>query len=170
MNRASKKPHVLVVEDEDAFRDTAVFVLESEGFRVSSAASTEDALTVLAGVQRLSRPADLLLIDLDMPPDYTKALIIELRRFGILIPILGMIGLKDDAVVREMGKAGKLHLLAKPITPIMLVAAVKDILGWGQRRGAKRTETAPRKAMAQDTLKKNGERISTLGGNPNAKK
>lgn len=53
---------VLIVDDEPALRETAAYILESEGYRVVTAANGEEALAVL----KRERPAAVLL-DINMP-------------------------------------------------------------------------------------------------------
>lgn len=56
-------PRVLVVDDETPIRRVARRFLEEGGYRVSEAASGQEAILVLADGQ----PVDLLLADLHMP-------------------------------------------------------------------------------------------------------
>jgi CheY-like chemotaxis protein len=61
MNRLA---HILVVEDDFAIRETVTEVLESEGFRVSSASNGAEALARLDETDALP---GLILLDLMMP-------------------------------------------------------------------------------------------------------
>jgi CheY-like chemotaxis protein len=55
--------HLLVVDDDDAIRESAAFLLGSEGFVVHTAG---DGLEALALLERIPRPS-LALVDLRMP-------------------------------------------------------------------------------------------------------
>ncbi len=56
-------PGILVVEDDDAIRETLVECLEAEGYAVACAANGAEALEQLGR----SGPPDLVLVDLVMP-------------------------------------------------------------------------------------------------------
>lgn len=58
----SQPRHILVVEDDRDIRDSVVEVLEDAGYRTSSAADGQQALTVLAQLT-----PDVILLDLMMP-------------------------------------------------------------------------------------------------------
>jgi CheY-like chemotaxis protein len=60
----SQRPHILVVEDDFAIRETVTEVLESEGFRVTCASNGAEALVRLDDTDDLPR---LILLDLMMP-------------------------------------------------------------------------------------------------------
>lgn len=60
--RNSTSPHILVVEDDGDLLEVLKFVLEEEGYRVSTAEGGADALT-LAG----SKDVSLVLLDIEMP-------------------------------------------------------------------------------------------------------
>src|SRR5215510_12109353 len=53
---------VVVVEDDEDIADSIRYNLEREGFRVRSAATGEDALSLI-----LSGPPSLILLDLNLP-------------------------------------------------------------------------------------------------------
>jgi len=61
MNSANVIPHILVVDDELAMRETLQEILELEGFRVSQADGGEAALKIMAQTK-----IDLMLLDLKM--------------------------------------------------------------------------------------------------------
>jgi CheY-like chemotaxis protein len=60
----SRLPHILVVEDEFAIRETVTEVLEGEGFRVTCASNGAEALIKL---DEAAEPPALILLDLMMP-------------------------------------------------------------------------------------------------------
>jgi ActR/RegA family two-component response regulator len=55
------KPEILFVDDEEAIRATLPLVLESFGFKVTSAANTRDAIQLIA-----NQPFDILIADLNI--------------------------------------------------------------------------------------------------------
>lgn len=54
--------HILIVDDDELLRRSVAFSLEKNRYRVSTAASAEDAL----GIARRDRP-DLILLDIGLP-------------------------------------------------------------------------------------------------------
>src|ERR1051325_10186463 len=58
----SKTRSVVIVEDDDDISDTIKYNLEREGFRVRTAATGEEALSVI-----FDRPPSLVLLDLNLP-------------------------------------------------------------------------------------------------------
>ena len=60
---SSRRPEILVVEDEEAIRETLVECLEGEGYAACGAADGAEALELIGR----SGPPDLVLADLVMP-------------------------------------------------------------------------------------------------------
>jgi CheY-like chemotaxis protein len=60
--RASSGPHILIVEDDGDLLEVLQFVLEDEGYRVSTAKGGAEALTLAA-----SQDVSLVLLDMAMP-------------------------------------------------------------------------------------------------------
>ena len=76
------KPHVLVVDDQADFRKSIVSLLASEGFRVSSVASGDEALEFFE-TEDPTDPIDLLLLDYRMPGRNGAETLQELRARGV---------------------------------------------------------------------------------------
>ena len=60
--RTSTSPHILIVEDDGDLLEGLKFVLEEEGYRVSTAEGGADALTLA-----VSKDVSLVLLDIEMP-------------------------------------------------------------------------------------------------------
>lgn len=60
--RASTEPHILIVEDDGDLLEVLKFVLEDEGYRVSTAKGGAEALSLAA-----SQDVSLVLLDMAMP-------------------------------------------------------------------------------------------------------
>jgi len=60
--RTSTQPHILIVEDDGDLLEVLKFVLEDEGYRVSTAEGGADALSLAA-----SEEVNLVLLDIEMP-------------------------------------------------------------------------------------------------------
>lgn len=119
---------ILIVDDERRNRDLLEVILTSEGYRVSTAASGEDALASLSR----ARP-DLVLLDLMMPgvDGYTVAARIKRDPLTRAIPVILLTAL-DDSNSRSHGiRVGADAVLSKPIDRAALCESVTAIL---QRR------------------------------------
>jgi DNA-binding response OmpR family regulator len=119
--------HVLLVDDDDLLRRSLAFNLEKGGYRVSTAASAEDALALATR----DRP-DLVLLDIGLPGmDGLDALRHFQDRLGLPVIFL-------TARRRELDEALGLQLgaddyITKPFDLDVLLARVKAVLRRGQR-------------------------------------
>ena len=109
---------VLVVEDEDAVRAVTRKVLERAGYVVEEAPNGRRALEALEAMPALP---DVVVSDLVMPELNGAALARTLRERWPDLPVILLSGFADAA--REGEMAGT-TLLAKPLDPQTLVAAV----------------------------------------------
>jgi two-component system torCAD operon response regulator TorR len=154
---SSKAPHLVVVEDEPVTRTLLAAYLEREGFRISQAAD--------GPAMRRALPADLVLLDVDLPGEDGFHLARELRaRSDVGIIFLTRMA---DAVDRITGlELGADDYVVKPPDMRELMARVKNLL----RRTSVLAEDLPRfQAWALDRgrqrlLSPSGESVPlTLG-------
>jgi PAS domain S-box-containing protein len=108
---------VLVVEDHDSTREALVSLLRRRNFRVLSAASKAEALTLA------SNGIDLLLSDVGLPDGDGCELMTELRRMKNLRGI-AMTGYGMEADVARTRAAGFIAHLTKPVRIHALDAAL----------------------------------------------
>ncbi|BBE00150.1 hybrid sensor histidine kinase/response regulator (plasmid) [Sphingobium amiense] len=116
---------VLVVEDDDAVRETAVCLLSELGYRVLKARDAQSALTVIeSGV-----PMDLLFTDVVMPGPLRSP---ELaRRAKERLPNLAVLftsGYTENAIVHHGRLDPGVELLSKPYTREALARKVRHVL------------------------------------------
>ena len=106
---------ILVIDDNDAFRESLEMLLSAEGYTVRTAHCGEAALAALEDAG-----ADLVLCDLRMPGIDGFDLLPQLSRLlpGIPIIIMSAHGTEDLAV--EAIKRGAYDYLAKPFQPFEL--------------------------------------------------
>ncbi len=107
---ASHLETLLVVDDEDAIRETVALALEEQGYQVLQAADGRQALEVVHTAERL----DLMILDLMLPSLNGLDLCRLLRREGNTIPIL-MLTAKSSETDRVVGlELGADDYLTKP--------------------------------------------------------
>ena len=110
---------ILVVDDEPAMRQLAERTLQTAGYRVYSAESASDAISV---AERLDCRVDLLLTDMQMPQGDGHNLIAAMRRLCPNIFTMVFSGYIADDRARDY------PVLAKPFTKEQLLAAVRQVL------------------------------------------
>ena len=103
---------ILVVDDDDSLRRVLQVQLEQDGYFVASAASAQQALSMLQ-----LRPYDLLITDLRMPGESGIDLLKQVRSLypEIAIVILTAFGTVETAV--DAMKGGAFDYLTKPVHP-----------------------------------------------------
>lgn len=117
---------VLVVEDEDSYRDALTFMLRKEGFEVIEAA---DGTQGLAEYDRVG--ADIVLLDLMMPGLPGTEVCRQLRARGS-VPVI-MVTARDSEVDKVVGlELGADDYVTKPFSHRELVARIRAVLRRGQ--------------------------------------
>jgi two-component system response regulator RegX3 len=116
---------VLVVEDEESYRDALAYMLRKEGFDVALAASGPAALEEFA-----RHGADIVLLDLMLPGLSGTEVCRQLRQLST-VPVI-MVTAKDGEVDKVVGlELGADDYVTKPYSPRELVARIRAVL----RRG-----------------------------------
>lgn len=121
-----RRPIVLVVDDEDSYRQALASGLTREGFAVELAADGHEALRLFHRVH-----PDLVLLDL-MLPDRSGVELCQRMRAAAPVPII-MVTARDAEVDVVVGlEIGAADYVAKPFRLRELVARIRAVL----RRGA----------------------------------
>jgi DNA-binding response OmpR family regulator len=147
--------HILVVDDDALLRRSLSLQLEQTGYRVSTAASAEDALALA----RRDRP-DLILLDVGLPGmDGLDAL----RQFQQHddIPVIFVTARRrelDTILGLEMGADG---YITKPFNPDVLLAHIKAVLRRSERQVA---ATEPDVLTVGDMIINPAAHDVTIGG------
>jgi CheY-like chemotaxis protein len=118
----SRRPTVLMVDDEPAMRDLMRDLVELLGYASEGAASGEEAMTRLAAIG-----CDLVLTDLAMPGMSGWDLIEALRRRQIRVPVVIVTGHATDGDIQRALEEG-IPLLHKPFQIAEVQIALRDAL------------------------------------------
>lgn len=114
---------IVLVEDDDAFRDALSERLQLGGLEVSAFASAEAALKALS-----DRFEGVVVTDLRMPGLDGRALV---ERLGVIdpdLPVVMMTGHGDIAEAVDAMKRGAYDFLAKPFAPERLIETLRRAL------------------------------------------
>ncbi|MGH9114303.1 MAG: winged helix-turn-helix domain-containing protein [Acidimicrobiales bacterium] len=130
---------ILVVDDDEQLAALLQLVLEGEGYPVTVAS---DAAGAIAAVRRCD--TDLVVLDISLGADDGRLVLAEIRSMGDM-PVIFISG-KGDTADRVLGlRLGADDYLAKPFSPVELVARVESVLRRSARApgaGAASPETA----------------------------
>jgi DNA-binding response OmpR family regulator len=150
--------HILVVDDDELMRRSLAFNLEQTGYRASTAADAESALSFAR-----RDPADLILLDIGLPGmDGLDAL----RRFRqeADTPIIFVTARRrelDQALGLELGAD---DYVIKPFDLNVLLARIKAVLRRSER--AAPAVSAPERLEVGDLVIDAAAHVATLGGEP----
>jgi PAS domain S-box-containing protein len=115
---------ILLVDDEKVLRDLGKDILESQGYRVATVASGEEALDFL----REARDVALVILDVVMPGLGGNETYRRLRGLDRSIPVLFSSGLTAEQSVRDVLEAGAAGFIPKPYGIGDLTRAVSSVL------------------------------------------
>lgn len=136
MESAGGAPTILIVDDDQALRETLADFLTAEGYAVTEASSLQAARAEID-----SSPPSLVLLDLNMPGGDGLPLAAELRA-RTNIPVIIVSG-KGSTIDRVVGlEVGADDYLAKPFELRELLARVRAVLRRAQPPARGETEEA----------------------------
>ena len=140
MTAARSAPLIYVVDDDDAFRDSLRWLLESSGYRVATYPS---AATFLENY-RLESGACVVL-DVRMPGTSGLELQQEISRRGRSIPVIFVTGHGDVPMAVQAIKHGAFDFIEKPFKDEVLLALIEKAT---KSDAALRVEDAQRQSAA----------------------
>ncbi|RPI47702.1 MAG: DNA-binding response regulator [Betaproteobacteria bacterium] len=120
---------ICVVDDDEGFRDSLVWLLQAAGHRVASFASGEGFLSHW----RPETPG-CLLVDIRMPGMTGLELQVELERRGYGAPVIFITGHGDVPMAVSALRNGAFHFLEKPFNDESMLAIVEQALAVDRQR------------------------------------
>lgn len=105
----SLQPRVLIVDDEERFRNTMCKLLTVRGISAATAGSGAEALEELG-----STPYDLVILDVRMPEMGGVQLLSEIRKTNPDIEAIIMTGYASVDTAKELMKLGAYDYMLKP--------------------------------------------------------
>jgi two-component system response regulator ChvI len=123
-------PHVriLVVDDDDEFRESLSLNLMDEGFAVTTFANGPAALEHVAA----GESADVILLDWRMPGMNGLEVLRELRQRGVMTPVIFLTALSDDIYEEAALAGGAVDFIDKSRRLSILVRRI-ELIAEGQR-------------------------------------
>ncbi|HUP23018.1 MAG TPA: ATP-binding protein [Thermoanaerobaculia bacterium] len=126
---AGVRGRILLVEDEQAVRDLAVYALRAAGFAVAAAADGDQGLQL---AREDVRGFDAIVTDVVMLRRSGPEMVAQLPERYRDVPVLFISGYhragSDDQRLAAVSEIGKTRLLEKPFTPKQLVEQLHELL------------------------------------------
>ncbi|MBF0125426.1 MAG: response regulator [Magnetococcales bacterium] len=123
---------VLVIDDNDSFRDVMRQILERAGYRVITAYNGQHGLEQFRSSRQGDQAIDLVIADLIMPEKDGLTLIRELRDEAPEVPIIaitgGHLGFHPEFGLEAATANGAIKTLRKPVLKHELLSAVEGVL------------------------------------------
>jgi FixJ family two-component response regulator len=142
---------VFIVDDDDAQRDSLIWLLESHGYVVRAFSDAGSFLSARDG-----DPAGCLLLDVRMPGMSGLELFEELARQHSTLPVIFITGHGDVTMAVEALKKGAADFIEKPFSPEEMLKIVGHCLTReSEEREHRRAQTDTTQRLAQLTKREN---------------
>jgi diguanylate cyclase (GGDEF)-like protein/PAS domain S-box-containing protein len=124
-NNSDKKNLVLIVDDEQFFREAYRDALQEAGFETIAVSDGNTAIAIFSALH-----PDLVLLDLVMPGMDGFATCQHLRTLpgGLYTPILMITGMDDPESIHNAFEAGATDFISKPVLPGLLAYRIRYML------------------------------------------
>jgi DNA-binding response OmpR family regulator len=119
-------PSILLIEDDELFRDALANALTEHGYTVTQAEDGEQGVKLFRAA-----PADLVITDIVMPNKEGIATVVELRRAHPKLGIIAMSGgaaHEPELYLKIAGTFGATRTLKKPFDLRTLLKAIEEVL------------------------------------------
>lgn len=113
--------HVHLVDDDEAIRRSAGFMLKTSGFQVESYESGMELLKNASGLE-----PGCILLDIRMPGMDGLEVQSELQKKGVTLPVIIMTGHGDVTLAVKAMKAGAVDFIEKPFEKAVLLSAIEQ--------------------------------------------
>ena len=145
--------HVYLVDDNDAFRESTAWLLDTAGFATEAFASGQALLEALAAGRRADAP-EVIVSDIRMPEMSGLQLQDELNKRGVQLPLVFVTGHGDVPLAVEAMRKGAANFLEKPFPDETLIEAIRAALANARNRGDGGTLAAlsPRERQVLDLV------------------
>ena len=162
------KPLIYIVDDNDGFRQSVAFMLDSSYYRIEQFDSAEAAIERLEHCEASDEAC--MLLDVRMPGLSGLDLHDRVNRSHPGLPIIYMTGHADVSLAVEAMKKGAVTLLEKPLDPEALKSAVDTAMEKARQIQAKsasdsthnRLQTDDESVMSEVAVRDFDERLQTL--------
>jgi len=121
MDKKQREFKVLLVDDEDIFREATARQLSVRGFIVLSAASGEAAVEIVR-----TDPPEVVVLDQQMPGMHGSDTFIAIKEIDPLIEVIMLTGNTSVDNAIEMMQMGTFDYLMKPINVDELLYKIED--------------------------------------------
>jgi len=122
------KKHILIAEDDLAMQTSLLFILEDEGYELTTVSNGKAAFEQIQTSFQNGHMFDLLITDIQMPGLNGLQLIKSISQAGINLPIIVMTGYGDKQTLIELLRLGCDDFLSKPFEPDDVCKKVQEIL------------------------------------------
>lgn len=129
-----QEARVYLVDDNDGFRDSTAWLLQTAGFETLAYASGAEFIAAYAG-ERHGETAECLISDIRMPQMSGLQLQDELLRRGCAVPLVFVTAHGDVPLAVEAMRKGASNFLEKPFSDEALVDAIRTAIA-SARNGA----------------------------------
>ena len=162
MNMTLPDRIVYLVDDDDAIRRSAGFMLKTSGFSVQ---------TFVSGVELLKARAlvpGCVLLDVRMPDMDGIEVQQALHARGLALPVIVMTGHGDIDVAVQAMKHGAVDFIEKPFEKAVLLAAIEEGFARLENAGRSRSRAAEASVMLEAlTLREKDVLLGLVRGNSN---
>jgi len=146
-------PHLLLVDDDDLFRESLGLNLVDEGYEVTSFDNGQDALAYLN-----DDSADVMLLDCRMPNLTGIDALQRMRGAGITIPVIFLTVLSDDIYEQAALEGGAVDFIDKARRLPILLKRLRLIVEGGRSAPEPEPVRAPSRRLGQLMLRSDTNR------------
>ena len=116
---------ILLVDDEEAIRDLGETILTSQGYRVVSAETGEEALAVY---KQSGAAIDLIVLDINMPGMGGRKCLKELLKLNPAVKVIISSGYSSNGQLKNVIAEGATEFIPKPFTISEILSKVRQVL------------------------------------------